>query len=191
VDYLAKADALNYENVINGTELIREVMAKGIQHKSSSYEFKNHNFFTLDDFNFPDFGATISKVIPSYDCEYFALVLKGADSKSYITTIDKNGKKLYEPFVDDDGLKNTIVCNGYIIYSVTDTMIKVIAPDGKTFYLGDGTALTGIGKDCVVRSSTVTSSDYGVISISDGYITSKGSLYKLDGTEVKTIQMAE
>lgn len=197
VDYLVKADTLNYENVTSASDFRKEVMAKGIkynQYINSSYEFKNHSFFSLRDFSLPDFGATISSAKASSDLEYFALVLKGADGKYYITTVNKKGEQLYEPFVLDSELdvwEYAIVCNGYVIYYTSSTKVQGISPGGKRFVLGDGSALAGIGNDFVERSSAFTSDNYGKVSISDGYITSGGSLYNLDGRKVKTIQMAK
>ncbi len=188
IDYSQITDAETLRNLIESQNKIKNDMAEDfIDH--IDYIFK-HNFINyvsnfdsgisyLEGFTLPDFGAELEGFGISTEGKYAMLCLKGADSKSYYTVINRDGQSLYDP-VPSEHLSgfDVGVFGGYILGETG----AGITPDGKEFKLGDGTVLSGIGEDFIGWS------DSGDIMISDGYICMNDMLYRVDGTEVTTVK---
>ena len=194
LDYSAITDYSTFYASLSANARTFEKNASCFHH--GDYISYDSNTNCIEGFDFPDFGAKISRFSISNDGKYLALQLKGADYNNYYTVINSDGQVLYEPVRGD---KKNLIDNKYgdcMFCEVFDGYImnkdgSGITPDGKVFQLGDGTTLSGIGKDSVAYTKnpyfTERGVSYSFYRLSDGYIVCQKKLYRLDGTEVTTI----
>lgn len=196
--FYINADLIDWNSITSEDALENIIRTNGQDFYSGRY-IGNHTIYYNKDAlfegrNFPDY------ILKSEDlgCAFsengnMALTVRGADGKDYVVVCDSTGNPLYEPAeVDFHGDSSKILfCQNYIILSDG----TVVTPDGSKCQLGDGTALSGLDKECV--ASLDVYEKYGItrsddLSLSNGYITNyQGKLYSIDGTQITTVTKVE
>lgn len=195
-DFYINADLINWNSITSKDALENMIRTNG--QRFGNY-FVNHILYTRDSLlegrNFPDYILNDK----SFGCAFsengnMAFTVHGADNKGYVVVCDSNGNPLYEPVEVDFFMSssNILFCQNYIIMQDG----TVVTPDGSKCQLGDGTALSGLDKECVARAYLdeiygYTPSDS--VSLSNGYITTlrTGELYSIDGTQITTVTKVE
>ena len=195
-DLYMNADLLDWNSITSDDALENVVKTNG-QIFYSEQIIGNHTVYSKDTLlegrNFPDYILNSEYYFGCIFSENgnMALSVRGADGKYYVVVCDSTGNPLYEPVeVDYFSGSEMLFCRNYIILQ-DDT---VVTPDGSKCQLGDGTALSGLDKECVASlyvdeiQGRITP-DY--LCLSNGYITSWGELYSIDGTQITTVTKVE
>ena len=132
--------------------------------KSGSSFYEEYGYCDKDDnlvVKLPSFGDKVKlSGVSEFSGGYAAIGLKGADDKTYVTVIDKEGKQQYEPIKVDgivykefptynwSGDERIASASGYVFVTINDET-KAISPKGKILTLGTDD-LSGIGKDAYI-----------------------------------------
>ena len=191
------ADLLDWNSITSEDALNNMIQTNGQRFESFPY-FGNHILYTWDSLlegrNFPDYILNDT----SFGCAFsengnMAFTVYGADSKGYVVVCDSNGNPLYEPVELGSFSRplNILFCQNYIITSDG----TVVTPDGSKCRLGDGTALSGLDKECVARAylDEIYGHTTSEVSLSNGYIylMYPSELYSIDGTQITTVTKVE